>query len=583
MTKLLRYLLGCSILLISACAKQSSPMGGPKDEDPPVLIGSNPTNQSTEVKPEEISLDFDEYITLETPNQSIIITPRIETEKVEFLANKNRVTITLNQELEDTTTYLFNFQTSIQDITEKNPAERLKLVFSTGPTIDSLQLSGTVDFVQPFDKPNFEDVLIGLYRETDTTDLFTAPPYYITQADSAGGFVITNIKAGKFKAYAWYDDNNSLKAEYRNEAYGFLTDPVDINTNVTDLHINLAKANLSELKISRSSGTGTNYDVVLSKPIVDFQIDHPDKNESLFYRQQDNSIRLYHRNLQNDSTQIRLQLQDSVGNRVDTLLYANFQESQRNKEKLTVTSNATNEFIDEINAMLTFNKPLYQIQYDSLFFSYDSAGRIPITPEMLSFSDSTHLRTRLQLNYRVPDTLTIAKLTLNASDSTFQDIENQWNEETIKTTFSRLKTDNLADGISGVVATNERPLLVQLLNTSDEPVLEQYLTDTNYFSFTNIEATTYKIQVIVDQNQNKRWDPGNYRLLRQPEPIYYFYDAEEQTDELIVRGGWTLEDLIIEPRRKSGFPANTEESIRETQSIRLPLEILILEEEDLMN
>jgi hypothetical protein len=233
--------------------------------------------------------------------------------------------------------------------------------------------------------------------------------------------------------------------------------------------------------------------------------------------------------------------------------------------------------------MLTFNKPLYQIQYDSLFFSYDSAGRIPITPEMLSFSDSTHLRTRLQLNYRVPDTLTIAKLTLNASDSTFQDIENQWNEEKIKTTFSRLKTDNLADGISGVVATNERPLLVQLLNTSDEPVLEQYLTDTNYFSFTNIEATTYKIQVIVDQNQNKRWDPGNYRLLRQPEPIYYFYDAEEQTDELIVRGGWTLEDLIIEPRRKSGFPANTEESIRETQSIRLPLEILILEEEDLMN
>lgn len=583
MTTPLRYLMAYAfLLLLGACAKQSSPMGGPQDEVPPILLGSTPADQSTNVKPKEITLDFDEYINLENPSQSIIITPKIETDKVEFLANKNRVTITLNQELEDTTTYLFNFQKSVQDITEKNPAERLRLVFSTGPTIDSLTLSGTVDFIQPYDRPNVEDVLVGLYRASDTTDLFTAAPYYIGQPDSAGNFTITNIKSGKFRAYAWYDDNNSSKAEYRNEAYGFVNDTLNINTSLGNLHINLAKANLSELKINRSSSSGTNYDILLSKPIVDLSIEHPEKNQSLFYRIKENTLRLYHRNLRQDSTQVRIQLTDSIGTQLDTLVYATFLESDRNKEALQITTNTGTDYLNEIKAVLTFNKPLYQIDYDSLYFSYDTAGRIPITPKMTSLTDSSETRTELIITHPLAHTLSINTLTLHASDSTFQDIDNQWNSEPVKATYSKLKTDNLADGISGTVATSERPLIVQLLDRNGNLVAEQYLIDTNTFSFTGIEATTYKIQVIVDLNRNKRWDPSNYRRSVQPEPIYYFYDPETESDELIVRGGWTLEDLIISPRPKTGFPP-PEPVLHNQRPIEIPLDILDITEEDLNN
>ena len=209
--------------LLGSCAKQSSPMGGPKDEDPPILISSNPINESINVKPEKIDLEFNEYIKLENPSQSIIITPKVEKDKVEFLAIKNRVQISLNQELEDNTTYVFNFQKSIQDASEGNPAERLKLVFSTGETIDSLTVTGKVDYWFSKDNENYKDLLVGLYINGDTTDLFTAAPYYIAQVDTAGKFEITNIKAGTFRTYAWYDDNNSLKAEYRNEPYGFIS------------------------------------------------------------------------------------------------------------------------------------------------------------------------------------------------------------------------------------------------------------------------------------------------------------------------------------------------------------------------
>lgn len=62
-------------ILLASCARQSSPMGGPKDEDPPMLISSNPDNESINVKPTEIELLFNEYIKVENPTNQIIITP----------------------------------------------------------------------------------------------------------------------------------------------------------------------------------------------------------------------------------------------------------------------------------------------------------------------------------------------------------------------------------------------------------------------------------------------------------------------------------------------------------------------------
>ncbi|WP_162342453.1 Ig-like domain-containing domain [Cyclobacterium salsum] len=571
-----------AVLFLNSCAKQSSPMGGPQDEDPPILLSSSPKNESINVKPEVISLEFNEYVQLENPNQTVIITPKLETSEIEYLAIKNGITITLNQDLEDSTTYLFNFQNSIQDITENNPAERLKLVFSTGPTIDSLTVSGTVDFIHPYDKPDFEDVIIGLYQNSDTTDLFTSAPYYITQADSAGNFKITNIKEGTFRAYAWYDENNSLKAEFRNEAYGYLKEPLEVTQNISNLHINLARADLSPLKINRSASTGSNFDIVLSKPPAEFEINHAYKNEELFYRLEDNTIRIYHRNLTNDSTEIQLQIWDSVGVQLDTLLMAVFQESERSKEDLEITTNSNLNFIDEINAELTFNKPLYSIAYDSLYFSYDSASIIPITPDMVSFPDSSHLRTKLKIIAQIPDSIPQSKFTLYASDSTFQDTEEIWNTQEIKTTFTRLKSDNLADGIYGNINTSKKPILVQLLSNQNKVIKEQYLTDTTYFEFTELEASTYKIQAIVDTNSNRRWDPGNYIQNIQPELIFYYIDEETGNDELILRGGWTLEDQNIQPRRSSGFETNNNAG-KDYDFIKIPLEMIKITNEDLTN
>lgn len=549
------YIITClgilSFILLNACARQSSPMGGPKDEDPPQLVSSSPENETINIKPSEIELVFNEYIKVENPSNQIIITPRINSQQVEFTALRNRLHIKLNQELEDSTTYVFNFQKSVQDITESNPVNRLKLVFSTGNEIDSLRLSGTVSYIFPHSE--IEDVVVGLYHESDTTDLFSAAPYYVAQADSAGRFEITNIKAGTYRAYAWYDENNSNKAEHRSEAYGFLNEPVNLESDVGDVHFDLYRGDLSDLKINRATPVGNNFDIILSKFPVELELDHPDKNERLFYRINEKILRLYHTDPIEDSTAINLHIRDSVGFSLDTMVYAKFEPSERSPEKLQIKANSGKGFVKSIQSKLSFNKPIQSILYDSLYIRYDTAGIIPITAAHISLPDSAD-RTKLTIDIPIPDSLNYATFTVFAADSSFIDVENQWNETSLEANYTKLKEETLSEELSGHVDTDERPLIVQLLGKSGEVVKEVYLAETNAYKFTDLEAGQYRLRAIVDHNNNRRWDPGNIHEKRQPEPVYYFFDQESQSDQILLRGGWTMNGIVIRKPEKATPP-----------------------------
>ena len=552
--KQLKYIFNIYIiLLLISCAKQSTPMGGPKDEDPPKLLSINPTNESLNVKPRTIELEFDEYIKAENPNKQIIITPRIKKEEMEVTAIKNKVFIKLNQDLEDSTTYVFNFQKTIKDITENNVPENLKLVFSTGPTIDSLSFSGKVSYIFPRQEKLMKDVLVGLYAIGDTTDILSAPPYYIGQADSMGIFKITNIKAGDFLAYAWHDSNNSLKAEEKLESYGFLGDTISINDNISDAQFYLSKADLSEFKINRATTVGSNFDVVLSKFPVDIEIKHEALNEKIFYRKNEKIIRFYHTEIKNDSTAVQLSLTDSVGFKIDTLIYTKFEESERTKEKLEPIIEGPKNFVRQLSLDVKFNKPLQIINYDSLMLKYDSASIIQIKKEHTFFKDSLN-RTLLTISLQVSDTISNETFNFFAADSTFTDIEGIYNENKLEAAYKRLKPESLAEEVKVKVNTSELPIILQILNKKDEIIREKYLTETNETVFKDVEPGIFYIRAIIDRNKNKRWDTSNMLENRQAEPVYYLENPNDNNSrDTTIRAGWVLE-VTIEPNKPLGIP-----------------------------
>uniref|UniRef100_UPI0025DFCF97 Ig-like domain-containing domain n=1 Tax=Algoriphagus sp. TaxID=1872435 RepID=UPI0025DFCF97 len=454
-------------LLFKSCAKQSTPMGGPRDEDPPVVLEMYPENQSLNQKPEEILIVFDEYIKLDNPNKNIIITPKLNKDELVITALKNTVRIELNQELEDSTTYVFNFQKSIQDLSESNPTENLKLVFSTGQSIDSLTFSGKVNSYLPERGFSFENVIVGLYEHEDTTDVFTAQPYYLTQADSSGLFTIGNIKQGKYRAYAWNDKNNTLKAEYKSEDYDFILDTISIESNISGAIFNISKADLTQMKLTRSSEAGNNYDIVLNKDPLDIQLNAEQIGDNINYHIIDQRIRLYSRAPIADSLKIDIKLQDSLRFKVDTTIYAKFKESERKAEKLTFNVNSGKSFYKDLQIELKFNKPIIDINYDSLFLSYDTASFIPITPEMVNIPDSMK-RDLIHINLIISDSLDKEIFTIKASDSTFLDIEGEFNEAILSANYRKLKRETLADAVTGQIIGASPPYIIQLIDSKSQ-------------------------------------------------------------------------------------------------------------------
>ncbi|SNS42859.1 Polysaccharide lyase family 4, domain II [Belliella buryatensis] len=551
-------------------------MGGEKDLDPPVLVSIKPANESTNIKPQTIELEFNEYVKLDNASKQIIITPRINKDEMVVTAIKNRVVIKLNQDLEDSTTYVFNFQKSIQDITESNPAENLKLVFSTGNDIDSLKFSGRVSYLFPQKDKFIKDVLVGLYEKNDTTDVLTASPYYIAATDSSGNFEITNIKAGEYRAYAWFDSNNSLKAEDKSEPYGFLGDTILINNDIQNVQFYISKADLSDLKINRSSTVGENFDVILSKFPTETTIDHEDFGQKLFYRRNEKNLRFYHTELRNDSIATRLNFKDSVGNQIDTLIYLKFEESDRKKESLEITSNSGSSFLKNLRAEFTFNKPLKKINYDSLIVKYDTASIIQIIPDWVSLVDSTDF-TKLKIEIPISDSIAKSTFQIYAADSTFFDVENQFNDKKIEANYKKLNPETLVTELIVEVASDKRPLLIELLDKAGKTYRQAYLENTNKYSFTNLEPNTYQVRVIIDENKNRMWDPSNMNYNRQSESVYYYTNPDDpKSYDVLLKAGWT-NDIIVLPIRPLGI---NNETLKETSIEEEIIEGRIEEEEN---
>ncbi len=64
-------------------------------------------------------------------------------------------------------------------------------------------------------------------------------------------------------------------------------------------------------------------------------------------------------------------------------------------------------------------------------------------------------------------------------------------------------------------------VIAQLLDQSDK-VVKEYKTDNGVAKFWYLSEKDYYFRVIIDSNDNGKWDTGEFDELRQPEEIYYY-------------------------------------------------------------
>jgi uncharacterized protein (DUF2141 family) len=209
--------------IIFSCAKQSAPVGGPVDEEPPVVVSSIPPAGTVNFSGNNFEVTFDEYFVLDGVDQKLLISPPLE-KRPEIKIRKKSLVVTFMEELRDSATYTFYFQDAVRDLNEGNPIENFQYVFSTGPVLDSLSVYGTI--YNAFDLQPGENIFVLLYSGTADTLPATTIPTYVTRAEKDGSFRINNLAGGVYTMYGLRDMNNNKRYDLPDESFAFMERPI---------------------------------------------------------------------------------------------------------------------------------------------------------------------------------------------------------------------------------------------------------------------------------------------------------------------------------------------------------------------
>lgn len=220
MKPLFRRLMGAAGIAAAlySCASVGRIEGGPIDETPPRFLGSTPASGALHNKKNKIVIEFDEFIKLDKPNEKIVISPP-QVQQPEIKSNGKKVVITLQDTLKANTTYTVDFADAIQDNNEGNPLENFSFSFSTGESLDSMAVAGTL-----LNAANLEPVkgmLVGLHSNL-ADSAFTALPFErVGRTDSRGHFSIRGVSPGKYHIFALQDADQNFAFTQPTEIIAF--------------------------------------------------------------------------------------------------------------------------------------------------------------------------------------------------------------------------------------------------------------------------------------------------------------------------------------------------------------------------
>ncbi|NJL13837.1 MAG: hypothetical protein HC913_13105 [Microscillaceae bacterium] len=522
-------LMGLAGVLLGACSNQMPPSGGPKDSLRPVLRRSIPRHQSTNYQGQVVILEFDEWVKEKNLRQELLITP--PGTRFTHQIKRTQVEIQFEEPLRENTTYSINFRNSIVDITEGNIAlsdtvrlRPLKIAFSTGPVIDSAHISGQVR--RRLSNDTLSNVVVALYRSDDTLRVDKHKPYYFTLSEKTGRFELENLRLGDYQLFAFQDLNNNLIYDER-EAFDFLSRPIRLGADTAfldNVDLFLAPEDKSPPEIRRSNPAGNAYEILFSEGLTQCRAftQNPADSAKIAYALQDNgnTLTLFNPKATFDSLALRIEALDSAGNFAQLETNIQFRENrdEKNRRGRTLKSGSSltidiipvgkTGFDKEVDFSLDFNVPIQSIQFSQIRYlpDGDSTRIAPLLyPDSSQHYQWNENRSRLRV-YR--PTLRYQKsIQLLVDSVAFISVMGD-SSRAFQKVISR-KDVNDFGSIYGKVQTQEPAYIVQLLDAKNEIVAET--ANTPQFEFNFLPAGDYRLRIVLDRNQNGRWDPSDWK------------------------------------------------------------------------
>lgn len=522
MMKLIRWsLFSLGMIMFCQCAQRVPPTGGPVDQIAPQIVKSESTpNGLTNFKPDITEFTFDEYIILKNPDRNIVISPPLSTKPEFYLSGKTVVGDWSDVDsFRENTTYTVNLANAIEDLNEGNPLTDFTFAFSTGPVLDSLRWK--VNVLGPEGEPA-QEATVMLYKDFSDSVVSKQLPFYFARTNESGIARFQFLKEGLYKVVGLNDANLTLTYDLPSEAIGFLKEPVEMPADTQTIPT-------IRLFIPDPQPILARNPFYFRNKLV-FVFSEPDTNISIFPLQPEqiaakqwikDSLFFWPTPDITDSLRFRWEQEDT------TLFYAippkdSFQQIPPEPEGMV-------EFFGK-NGSIRWDQPIERPN-DSIFFRLDS-NLMKIYVQVRSH----HL---IKSKLILPGENIPGKGKLLVLPEALRSIYGYTHKDTIQIPYQYTPLDQL--GEYQLILKNADTSLnyIGRIIQGDKVLRQKYFNNDSiyHWNINALKAANYSLHLIVDKNNNRRKDGGNYWKNRKPElPVEYALPE--------LKTNWTIKEEI---------------------------------------
>ena len=591
--------------LLTKCASTMTPTGGPKDTLPPVIVHMEPNNFTTMVDtlhPPKFYIEFNEYVQIKDQHKELYTSPAMKKKPTVSRRGKG-IVVQIKDTLRPNTTYAINFGSSILDNNEGNPLHSMRYVFSTGPEIDSMIVSGyTAD---SYEADSVSKTFIYFFiadsvernQEWDST-MFKYKPDVIARAENNGIFIAQNLKPVPYRIYAFEDTNNNMEYEPSVDQIGFL----DTTYNPAEMpgftiwydslrHYPSAEPQLyfrmfMDRRFTRQTLSGQErlnrhkamlYFGAQNPEVVKIELDSiPD--DKVIYDPQTigkDTVALWF-NLPAEELpdtikgQITYFKHDSINNLVessDKLRLAwvktetkeekqerEKQEKEREKAEkageeyvpptppntFKVSMTTSGELNKDKNLDMEFDYPLTRFDSAAITLRMVRDGESDTTNVDFHFVQDTLNRRKYQLR---TEWVSKAKYTLTMPAGVFANIAQEQNDSM---SYNYTGSDPEQYAIVRVNVKSSHPktrYILQLTNAQGRTQKQIFDVRSGDYIFEYVSPGDVMLRVVEDKNGNGKWDTGDMVAMRQPERTE-IYKNEEGVELITTKANWEFDIAV---------------------------------------
>ena len=560
-----------SSIFSHSCANTTqAPTGGLKDTIPPVIVKVSPKPGTTNVPVSgtKVTFTFNEYVSVKNPKSIYLSPPQAKSPKYK-IKGKDLV-VYFEEDLLPDMTYTIDLTGAVADNNEGNMFPGYTMWFSTGETVDTMAITGSVYDCNDL-KP-MKGATVMLYKDHSDSAVFLQRPVASVKTDDWGFFSLRNIKDTLYRAYALVDANGNNIYDPDEDKIAFLDTLVKPYRIVDEESPDLKKYDMKDTALCLARKSDISLLVFKERPSKQMLMNKkrtsdrsayitfmaPDvRIDSLWFKGYPSDKVIAEFNPRKDS--LLLWINDS-GRMPDTLhLFVNYWKTDssgvlrptaedfklidENKPKgktsqkkiehkdtvCGLSLKATAETFEQDGIAMEFTYPPFLGDFDTLQFKSINPRQVEQEEHFRIERDSLNLRRYII----TPETKIMPgyDYVFKVPHRSFRDINGYWNDST-QVKLSLPTSDELSTFTLNVKGV-DRKFIVEMLDEKKSKTVRKFIIDSDQtLVFPYLKAGKYCIRVTEDANRNGIVDTGNLLQHRQPEKVKFLRTNDSDTFDI---------------------------------------------------